>query len=78
MAEFDVVIKGNLTHADGTAETVTIEGQALITRAGGGAPIVEGDEVKIVGGVKIDGGMHDGAVQGKISKDEPEKGPKTK
>jgi hypothetical protein len=77
LAEFEVTIKGTLTHADGTAEAVTIQGQALAE--GGTSPINSGDTVKIKGTlVTPSGGNETADLDGTIRKDEPDKGPKAK
>ena len=75
MAEYDVTIKGTLTHADGTSEAVTIVGQALAT--GDVSPVNSGDTVKIKGVlVTSAGGNQSADLEGTIRKEEPEKGPK--
>jgi hypothetical protein len=76
MAEYEVTIKGTLTHADGTSEAVTLVGQALAE--GGTSPVNSGDTVKIKGVlVTSSGGNESADLSGTIRKEEPEKGPKT-
>jgi hypothetical protein len=77
VAEVNVNIKGTLTHADGTAEEVTIQGIAL-TDTQGVNPVNEGDKVQITGSVTIAGAVQNGEVAGVIRKEDPSKGPKTK
>ena len=75
MAEFEVTIKGTLTHADGASEAVTLVGQALAE--GGTSPIHSGDTVMIKGMlVTPSGGNENADLEGTIRKDEPDKGPK--
>jgi hypothetical protein len=67
--EYDVNMRADLTHADGTVERVTIVGQATISAQGGtGEPILSGEYVKIAGGGITDssGGIQAGGVEGVI------------